>query len=264
MFVSDEWKTRPWAVAGRVKSPRQRVLDHAAHIPDLYLQFSHLRGCGGPGNQTSAIQALEDDIQRLLDDLHAWELHSIATGFLNMKAIPLTAREAKKLGFSHRHDFESLVDSGLTYLVYNTLVILITKLWTRVRLWSAPGSEGGLPTPTPEQSRCNSASLVEDSVPIQDLNGDEEITVGSLTQRTRTAALEICRTLPQFKTKERGWRYPFQLGPPIRMALLVCNQNGGRQQAEWLKDVVRENSSETHGWESGKYLMEQSGYDGRD
>jgi hypothetical protein len=79
MFVSDEWKTRPWAAAGRVKSPRQRMLDHAAWMPDLYLEFSRIRD-SGTADQNVAIQILEDDIQRLLDDLRGWEMHSTATG----------------------------------------------------------------------------------------------------------------------------------------------------------------------------------------
>ena len=251
----DEWKTYPWLYAQNVKRPRQYLLDYTSRLPELYVDFIHYLKIKNLEDRATMRAELESKMADLLHFLRIWELEWRFEDNVSVEKASVSAMAKEKIGSATKLIFDDIDDTAYTFVVYNTTLIILIELWKAVRKADIPTytTDENLPEALMQQLPKAEASDF-----LLDLEGnDTSITTPSLMSQSRKAALDICRTLPNYQNSSGTWIHAIQLVPAIRMALVVFRQEEGSPQASWLEDVSRQIGDSRQGWEIGKYTMQK-------
>ncbi len=261
-FLSrDEWKTIPWwwwsSSNGKSpdgpqasKSAADLLLDIFADLPGLMEQRERERERArkrkqGRGHERRCDEAedlydLRTKASKVLNDLLAWRRvwDSSPEGQITTKdsAAVLSSRRAA----SPSQFFDSTVLSftsthAATYTcLYDAALILAIELFLTS---TTPGvSQAFPPPPTPPSSSSSSSRLFEEK------EEDDDARMRSLS---RTAAVEICRSIPFQLSRTSSLTGQFLVLYPLRMAWKALGgmRAGGTTtttEARWVQDLLDE------------------------
>lgn len=250
-LASPDWLTLPWSFAQRDKDSRQHLLDHASHLPELYLSYLNYVKSTDISEKTTFSLMLETKMKGLLCALRDWHMQWRREINSQVKEIPVPEDEQSICGFTTKLIFDNLDDTSYTFVLYNTTLIILLELWKALRRTQAAKTHTP-PLMTPVSDDSLSQKWSEDYF--------QGPTTASLISQSEKAALDICRTLPQYQSVSGSWGQTIQLVLAIRMAIVVFRKVKGSPQASWLADILRQIGESRQGWEIGKYTMESFGY----
>ncbi|OQV01178.1 hypothetical protein CLAIMM_06580 isoform 2 [Cladophialophora immunda] len=257
-LASEEWKTIPWILSRTPKNPVGYLIDIASELPALYLKFIRYLKTTDAGAKAELNISLETDFMDLLQRMRDWNTKWEREVKPQVEEVPLSKGEQQKFGFASKLAFDSIADTGYTFVLYNTTVIILLELWKTLRKAQMT------------LSTSLSGGIEEDIRRLPDLPTDKlkghlndelpRIPSSSLVYQARRAALDICRTLPLYLMPSGSWTHGIQMIIPIRMALIVFRQDGGGPQVSWLEDCMQQIGRSQRGWEIGRYAMQGYGY----
>ncbi|KIX93992.1 uncharacterized protein Z520_10329 [Fonsecaea multimorphosa CBS 102226] len=255
-LASEEWKTIPWEISGVKKDPVGYLVDLASELPALYVKFKRYLKTTDAYAKAELNFSLEADFADLLQRMRDWHNKWEREVKPQVEEIPLSQAEQRKCGFATTLVFDKLAETGYTFVLYNTTVIILLELWKTHRKAQMTLSTGTIPE--------GDVRRLPD-IPADELTGQPNdelpgISSSSLIYQARKAAFDICRTIPLFIMPTGPWTHGVQMVIPIRMALIVFRQNGGSPQAAWLEECMHQIGGRQRGWEIGRYAMQEYGY----
>jgi hypothetical protein len=285
---SEEWKTGPWAMTGSRKPPIHYMIDHVADMPELYLMYIDYLKTTDVATRESLASSLEMSMARVLSEIQDWYTQWVAENKPHTKDVTLSPEEQAKYGFSTKLWFDDM-DHAMTYIHYNTGLIILLELWKTFRKSTRPPREDDDASNEPssksrglgdENVADKSSKRTEGKGPLPDKGGsvnqnrhnDTAVegndnaehgspTTPSLDSQARTAALEICRVLPLYVSPSGALNSAIQLVVAVRMALIVCRQDPESSQlVAWLEQCIERMSESRGGWEIAKHTMQGFGY----
>ncbi len=260
-LTSEEWMTLPWSFAQSPKPQRHYLLDHTSQLPSLYLKFNGYLDAAN-ADKPGLVIPLETKFQSLLYALRSWETEWRINAMPQLKEVFLSGEESQRYGFASRFDFDDMGQDGNTYLLYNTTLIFLFELWkVFLRKQTISSMDVGDQFDIAEQRQPDRADNSNPkALDGADDRNDTAPATPPIEWQSREAALNICRTLPQYQNSSGSWVYGILMTTVVRMALVVLRQDEGSITAAWLEDVVRQLGESPQGWRTGKYMMDGHGY----
>lgn len=251
-LASPDWLALPWSFAQKDKDQRQHLFDHASRLPELYLGYLNYVKSTDIAETTRLDLMLETKMKVLLYALRDWEGQWRSELNSPVEEVPVPEDEQGTCGFTTTLIFDDIDDTSYTFVIYNTILVMLLELWKALKRTQA----------TKNQSPPSPMTPVSDGSPAQKWSDDylQGPSVASLISQSRKAALDICRALPQYKSASGSWGHAIQVVIAIRMAIVVFRQIEGSPQTSWLVDILREIGESRQGWEIGKHTMENVGY----
>ncbi|ETI27034.1 hypothetical protein G647_10133 [Cladophialophora carrionii CBS 160.54] len=241
---SDQWTTQslPWRHARAPKPQRQYLLDLASRLPGMYLAFMEYRNpqktSSPPAQKAELCHALESNMHDLLRGLRVWEQAWRREDAPRVEERALSEAEQRACGFTTGLVFTDVDGAAYTFVMYNIVLVILLELWKTVR-----GAA---------------------QVTVLPAGVDQEPPTQSLMAQARGAALDICRTLPLYRSGSGSWVDAIQVVVAVRMALVVFRQESESGNTSprviWLEGILRQITGESgRGWEIGKYAMQEFG-----
>lgn len=266
-LASEEWKNGPWKVAQAPKGQIQLMLDHATEIPGLYIDLISYLKERDTATKDSLGSILESNMKRILQDFRTWEREWRLQETTFVVEEPASEHEREKYGISTKLVFGDK-DQVLLFITYNTVMIILLELWKTFRRVESAAVRKVRQAQFLEGGRTdNTDSAAPDTTLVS------QPSFSSLALQARSAAMDICRTLPLYLTPSGDLTNGIQLLVPIRMALIVFRQGSrrtsdggeageeyGSVQAAWLTECLSRLSQKQQGWEIGRYAMQGFGY----
>ena len=242
-LASESWSTDPWQIAGVKKNIVQSLIDHAAEIPALYVEFVKYLKTADPVLKAHMAAVLEINMANLFEKFQQWHHTWEMDNDLVIQEGALSVEEQEYFGVSSKVAFVN-IDHMFTEIHYLQSLIILLELWKTFRAAAlglttdAQDGQGCLS----EETRTTRSHLLPSTT--------------SLHMQGRAAALEICRIILGCLQPSGRLAYAVQFILAIRMALIVFRQEEGNLQVTWLEDCLQRSSEIKHGWDIGKNAMQ--------
>ena len=261
-LASKEWLSVPWLCARTVKRKRQYLLDLASQLPSIYLDFTQYHQGTQLARKATQAYKLETSMEVLLTSLRVWEAEWRLEESPCVNESVLSDYEQRKCGFATKLIFDDDIDdSAFTFIMYNTILIILLELWITLRKADTVDSNtlGDLARAAARQLPGTGTSDIGDFAEV-DASRPIPSTTSSLGEQSWRAAMDICRTLPLYQQDPGSWTHGIQLLIAIRMAIVVFRKEDGNPQVAWLIEIIQQISESRRGWEIGKYTMQEFGF----
>ncbi|KAK6383684.1 hypothetical protein LTS17_002976 [Exophiala oligosperma] len=239
----DSWKTDPWRAAGLKKTMVQCLIDHAAEIPALYVDFIQYLKTSSPVTKANMAAVLEVNMANLFKKFQSWHHTWKMENDSFIQEVTLSVEEQEYFGVSSKLAFIN-IDHTVTEIHYLQSVIILLELWKKFRGVAprlAMDAQGGQNC-HPEETRA--------------ARSDHHPPTTSLHMEGHAAALEICRIILGCLQPSGRLAYAVQFILAIRMALTVFRQEDGNLQVTWLEGCLQRSSEIKHGWDIGNNAMQ--------
>ncbi|KIW12154.1 hypothetical protein PV08_09429 [Exophiala spinifera] len=242
-LASDSWETEPWRIAGVAKNAVQFLIDLAAKIPALYVDFIQYLKTADPIMKEQMSVALEVNMAILFEKFQQWHHEWEKENDPVIQRVALSSEEQQYYGVSSKLAFVS-IDHMFTEVHYLQSLIILLELWKTFR-----GAAVKLTPDAQDDQSCASEEIeTARSAPLPSTT--------SLHMESHTAAQEICRIIINCLQPSGRLAYVVQFILAMRMALIVLRQEEGNLQVTWLEDCLQRSSEITHGWDIGKIAMQ--------